>query len=150
MDLPIVQVDGVFKGEGGGPLIKWNPLANQSSKDVWTTITDRGALVLVRGVLRHLNKSESPHFLMLPPIPMFWSIFTIYPFAFFVPSFQFLSSQVTRFPILYDVYTLHLYDIRLLSICTGLFRIILDAHQKRFWKVSPFFAGVPWAHAPPS
>jgi adenylyl-sulfate reductase (glutathione) len=42
VDLPIVQVDGVFKGEGGGPLIKWNPLANQSSKDVWTTITDRG------------------------------------------------------------------------------------------------------------
>lgn len=39
VDLPVVQEDGVFKGVGGGPLIKWNPLSNQSSADVWNTIT---------------------------------------------------------------------------------------------------------------
>lgn len=39
--LPVVQVDGVFPGKEG-PLIKWNPLSNQSSADVWKTITDNG------------------------------------------------------------------------------------------------------------
>nr|ABV44411.1 adenosine 5'-phosphosulfate reductase [Euglena gracilis] len=40
--LPVVQVDEVFKGKDGGPLIKWNPLSNQTSSDVWKTITDSG------------------------------------------------------------------------------------------------------------
>lgn len=42
VDLPVVQVDGVFKGQNDGPLIKFNPLANQSSADVWKTIVDNG------------------------------------------------------------------------------------------------------------
>lgn len=42
VDLPVVQVDGVFRGQNGGPLIKWNPLSNQTSSDVWKTITESG------------------------------------------------------------------------------------------------------------
>lgn len=33
--LAIAGVDGVFKGQKGGPLIKFNPLADWTSEDVW-------------------------------------------------------------------------------------------------------------------
>ena len=36
--VPVVQVDPAFKGLGGGELIKWNPLANTTSEDVWMAI----------------------------------------------------------------------------------------------------------------
>eukprot|EP01007_Sphenomonas_quadrangularis_P000995 NODE_1871_length_739_cov_116.102899_g1571_i0.p1 GENE.NODE_1871_length_739_cov_116.102899_g1571_i0~~NODE_1871_length_739_cov_116.102899_g1571_i0.p1 ORF type:complete len:167 (+),score=49.55 NODE_1871_length_739_cov_116.102899_g1571_i0:28-528(+) len=36
--LPVVQVDPVFSGQDDGLLIKWNPLSNTSSIDVWNTI----------------------------------------------------------------------------------------------------------------
>jgi|UniRef100_A0A7S4CT86 adenylyl-sulfate reductase (glutathione) len=42
VDLPVVQVDGVFPGQNGGSLIKFNPLANQSSADVWNLIQEKG------------------------------------------------------------------------------------------------------------
>jgi phosphoadenosine phosphosulfate reductase len=41
-NVPVVQVDGSFTGMGGGPLIKWNPLANRSSADVWWDIRGLG------------------------------------------------------------------------------------------------------------
>lgn len=36
-NVPIVQVDPVFEGKDGGPgsLIKYNPLANVTSTEVW-------------------------------------------------------------------------------------------------------------------
>ena len=37
-DIPIVQVDPAFKGVADSTLIKYNPLANVSSSDVWATI----------------------------------------------------------------------------------------------------------------
>ncbi len=37
-NVPVVQVDPVFRGAAGGELIKWNPLANMSSEDVWLAI----------------------------------------------------------------------------------------------------------------
>jgi len=36
--LPLVQPDPAFRGAGGGELMKFNPLANQSSEQVWTVI----------------------------------------------------------------------------------------------------------------
>jgi adenylyl-sulfate reductase (glutathione) len=36
--VPVAQVDPVFTGAGGGELIKFNPMANVSSADVWLTI----------------------------------------------------------------------------------------------------------------
>jgi len=36
--VPLMQVDPVFKGLGGGELMKFNPLANTSSTDVWFAI----------------------------------------------------------------------------------------------------------------
>ena len=36
-DLDVVQLDSAFEG-ASGPLVKWNPLANWSSKDVWDYI----------------------------------------------------------------------------------------------------------------
>jgi adenylyl-sulfate reductase (glutathione) len=36
--LPLQQTDPAFTGLGGGPLIKFNPLAQQSSDAVWTVI----------------------------------------------------------------------------------------------------------------
>eukprot|EP01065_Artemidia_motanka_P049296 TRINITY_DN812_c0_g1_i2.p2 TRINITY_DN812_c0_g1~~TRINITY_DN812_c0_g1_i2.p2 ORF type:complete len:259 (+),score=114.50 TRINITY_DN812_c0_g1_i2:60-836(+) len=42
VDLPVVQVDGVFKGADGQPLIKYNPLANMSQADVWKGIREGG------------------------------------------------------------------------------------------------------------
>eukprot|EP00741_Cyanophora_paradoxa_P000146 tig00000057_g141.t1 len=36
--IPVVQLDPAFKGVGGGDLIKYNPLANVSSEDVWLSI----------------------------------------------------------------------------------------------------------------
>ena len=36
--VPVAQVDPVFKGLGGGELMKFNPLANTSSNDVWFAI----------------------------------------------------------------------------------------------------------------
>ena len=37
-EIPLVQVDPAFKGVEDGDLIKWNPLANVSSEEVWLTI----------------------------------------------------------------------------------------------------------------
>lgn len=36
--IPVVQTDGSFKGKDGGPLVKWNPLANMTSTYVWDSI----------------------------------------------------------------------------------------------------------------
>eukprot|EP00274_Cyanoptyche_gloeocystis_P001332 CAMPEP_0196654918 /NCGR_PEP_ID=MMETSP1086-20130531/4654_1 /TAXON_ID=77921 /ORGANISM="Cyanoptyche gloeocystis , Strain SAG4.97" /LENGTH=428 /DNA_ID=CAMNT_0041986955 /DNA_START=99 /DNA_END=1386 /DNA_ORIENTATION=+ len=36
--IPVVQLDPAFKGQDGGDLIKYNPLANTSSYDVWYAI----------------------------------------------------------------------------------------------------------------
>ena len=33
--VPLVQRDPAFTGQGGGPLVKFNPLANTSGSDVW-------------------------------------------------------------------------------------------------------------------
>lgn len=41
-DVPIVQVDPAFKGQGGGELVKYNPLARTASADVWLTIRALG------------------------------------------------------------------------------------------------------------
>ena len=40
--LPLVQVDPAFRGQGGGELVKFNPLADASSDAVWTTIRSLG------------------------------------------------------------------------------------------------------------
>ncbi len=40
--VPVVQVDATFTGRGGGELIKWNPLANTTSEDVWLAIRALG------------------------------------------------------------------------------------------------------------
>jgi adenylyl-sulfate reductase (glutathione) len=40
--IPKVQVDPVFAGQGGGDLVKWNPLADTSSEDVWLAIRALG------------------------------------------------------------------------------------------------------------
>ena len=40
--MPVVQLDARFKGQGGGPLVKFNPLANTSSQDVWYAIRGLG------------------------------------------------------------------------------------------------------------
>lgn len=37
-EIPVVQLDPAFKGVDDGPLIKYNPLANVSSSEVWATI----------------------------------------------------------------------------------------------------------------
>ncbi len=37
-DLPVVQNDTAFEGTGDGTLIKWNPLAERSSAEVWQDI----------------------------------------------------------------------------------------------------------------
>lgn len=37
-NVPVVQVDPAFRGAGGNELIKWNPLANMTSEDVWLAI----------------------------------------------------------------------------------------------------------------
>lgn len=39
-DIPVVQIDGAFKGVGG-PLVKYNPLAQWSSQRVWGYIRER-------------------------------------------------------------------------------------------------------------
>ncbi|NRA37584.1 MAG: phosphoadenylyl-sulfate reductase [Planctomycetes bacterium] len=36
--IPVVQIDPAFKSVDDGELIKWNPLAEMSSEDVWMTI----------------------------------------------------------------------------------------------------------------
>lgn len=36
--IDVVEVDARFTGEGGEPLVKWNPLARLSSADVWDEI----------------------------------------------------------------------------------------------------------------
>lgn len=41
-ELPVVQVDGVFKGKDDKPLIKYNPLANASKEEVWGGIRSNG------------------------------------------------------------------------------------------------------------
>jgi adenylyl-sulfate reductase (glutathione) len=40
--LPLVQTDPAFRGLGGGDLLKFNPLANQTSEQVWLTIRALG------------------------------------------------------------------------------------------------------------
>lgn len=40
--VPVVQADPAFRGQGGGELVKWNPLANQSANDVWFAIRGLG------------------------------------------------------------------------------------------------------------
>jgi adenylyl-sulfate reductase (glutathione) len=40
--VPVVQLDPAFKGQGGGPLVKWNPLANRSRDEVWYAIRALG------------------------------------------------------------------------------------------------------------
>lgn len=37
-EVPIVQIDPAFKGKGGAPLLKFNPLADVSRDDVWAAI----------------------------------------------------------------------------------------------------------------
>lgn len=37
-DVPLVQLDATFRGAGGGPLVKWNPLAHTTSSEVWAAI----------------------------------------------------------------------------------------------------------------
>lgn len=37
-DVPIIEIDSAFKGKNGGDLIKFNPLAQMTSKEVWTAI----------------------------------------------------------------------------------------------------------------
>jgi adenylyl-sulfate reductase (glutathione) len=41
-NVPVVQADPAFKGQGGGELVKFNPLANTSSQDVWYAIRGLG------------------------------------------------------------------------------------------------------------
>ena len=41
-NVPVVQVDPAFRGTGGGDLIKWNPLANTTSEEVWLAIRSLG------------------------------------------------------------------------------------------------------------
>jgi adenylyl-sulfate reductase (glutathione) len=41
-NVPTSQVDPVFKGIGGGELMKYNPLADVSSEDVWLAIRSLG------------------------------------------------------------------------------------------------------------
>jgi thioredoxin-independent 5'-adenylylsulfate reductase len=36
--VPLVQVDPAFRGQGGEPLVKWNPLAASTSAEVWDAI----------------------------------------------------------------------------------------------------------------
>ncbi len=36
--VPLLQVDPAFKGNGGRDLLKWNPLANETSAEVWAAI----------------------------------------------------------------------------------------------------------------
>ncbi len=36
--LPVVQRDSAFQGKAGGPLVKFNPLADRTSVDVWDSI----------------------------------------------------------------------------------------------------------------
>ena len=40
--LPLVQTDPIFRGQGGGELIKFNPLAEQCSDQVWTVLRALG------------------------------------------------------------------------------------------------------------
>lgn len=40
--VPVVEEDQTFKGKNDSGLIKWNPLANQSSEDVWMSIRALG------------------------------------------------------------------------------------------------------------
>jgi thioredoxin-dependent adenylylsulfate APS reductase len=40
--LPLVQPDPAFRGAGGGELMKFNPLAEQTSEQVWTVIRALG------------------------------------------------------------------------------------------------------------
>eukprot|EP01005_Ploeotia_sp_CARIB1_P000215 NODE_122_length_1466_cov_725.252427_g117_i1.p1 GENE.NODE_122_length_1466_cov_725.252427_g117_i1~~NODE_122_length_1466_cov_725.252427_g117_i1.p1 ORF type:complete len:218 (+),score=60.99 NODE_122_length_1466_cov_725.252427_g117_i1:208-861(+) len=40
--VPLVHIDGAFKGTENGDLIKWNPLANVSSADIWKLIRKEG------------------------------------------------------------------------------------------------------------
>lgn len=40
--VPVVQADPAFRGAGGGELVKFNPLANASSEEVWLTIRALG------------------------------------------------------------------------------------------------------------
>ena len=40
--LPLMQTDPAFRGKGGGELMKFNPLANQTSEQVWLTIRALG------------------------------------------------------------------------------------------------------------
>jgi thioredoxin-independent 5'-adenylylsulfate reductase len=40
--LPVVQLDHSFAGLDGGPLVKWNPLANRSRDEVWLAIRALG------------------------------------------------------------------------------------------------------------
>ena len=40
--VPVVQRDPAFTGLEGGELVKWNPLANMSSEDVWLAIRALG------------------------------------------------------------------------------------------------------------
>ncbi len=40
--VPVVQIDPAFTGVNSGELIKWNPLTNMSSEDVWMTIRALG------------------------------------------------------------------------------------------------------------
>ena len=44
-NVPVVQLDPAFKGQGGTPLVKFNPLANISSQDVWYAIRALGVPV---------------------------------------------------------------------------------------------------------
>ena len=44
-NVPVVQLDPTFKGQGGTPLVKFNPLANTSSQDVWYAIRALGVPV---------------------------------------------------------------------------------------------------------
>ena len=41
-NVPVVQLDPAFRGQGGAPLVKFNPLANTSSQDVWYAIRALG------------------------------------------------------------------------------------------------------------
>ncbi len=39
-DIPVLQIDGAFRGRGGGPLVKLNPLAQWTSAQVWAYLRE--------------------------------------------------------------------------------------------------------------
>jgi adenylyl-sulfate reductase (glutathione) len=56
--VPVSQVDPVFKGLSGGELMKFNPLANVSSNDVWFAVQSTARTRLCFHRLRAVHESH--------------------------------------------------------------------------------------------